>query len=727
MSNPRGEQHQVDPSEDHGESDLGWIVQLLWRRRLVVVALTFAGLALALVMTARQPRIHAARASIVLDPAPPRFLDNAVQEVQPHESAGASREFMGTQQQVILSRSVANRVVEKLGLDSDADFLGMPPGTDPAVLAGIDAAGRLLGALSVHPQKDTRILHLEVRDVAPERAALLANEVAEAYIEQTLELRLEASRSASRWLEARLGELGQKAHQSELAVHDFKREADVLSTSLDNRLSIVSERLGAYSSSLTAVRTEMAGLRGKLESMEQLRKRAAGDPRWAEPLVEVSGTALVHKLRGELYETQSRCALLALRFVSDHPDVVACEKQRQLLETGVRRELENLVQATRTELAEAGARERHLVALLEAAKNEAFELNRKQLSFERLERDATNDRRLHDVVFTRLKDLELSGLVRTSHVRMLDPARPSFVPISPKVPVNLAMGLLGGFVVAAGLVVALEKRDGRLRLQEDVEGLLRAPLLGLFPRLTSRDAGTRAERDLLVAGHPGSPAAEYCRAIRTNLLFATPKGASRLVVVTSGGLDEGKSTLTLNLGAALAQSGLRTLIVDADLRRPRLHEALGADNARGVSTLSAGAGVLEDAIQRTVVPGLFLLPGGPLPPQPAELLHTRAFSELLVRLGERFDRVLIDSPPVNLVADAAVLAAQSDGVILVIRANQTRREAAAKALRTLQNVKAQVLGLVLNAADPADGSPSGSYGRYPAPGPVRRPAGGRDR
>ena len=564
MSNPRGDQHlvgwaggprRVGPRLDRpaplAAPEAG-------RRR----ADASPGWSSPLVMTVRQPRIYAARASIVLDPAPPRFLDNAVQEIQPHESAGAwaSREFLGTQQQVILSRNVASRVVEKLGLQSDADFLGLPPGTPPADLASVDAAGRLLGVLSVHPQKETRILHLEVRDVVPERAALIANEVAEAYIEQT-------PGDPPRGHPQRLAVAGGAAGGAGPEGPPERAGGPRLQARGGRPEHLAGE---------PALHHQRAA--GRLQQLAHRRAHRDGRPArggwspWSSCASGPRGSPLGGAAGGGLgLRAGPQAARRAVRDAepsapsspcASSPPIPTCSPARSSCSCwsrGVHRELENLVQATRTELAEAGARERHLVALLEAAKSEAFELNRKQLTFERLERDATNDRRLHDVVFTRLKDIELSGLVRTSHVRMLD-RRASLLHAHQ----SQGPGEPG------------DGAPGRLRPRGGPGGGAREARRPPASPGGRRGAAARAAAGPLPAAHdPGSGHAGrsgICWSPVTPTLpppstagpsaptssSPRPRGASRLVVVTSGGLDEGKSTLTLNLGAALAQSGLRT-------------------------------------------------------------------------------------------------------------------------------------------------------------------------
>ncbi|MCI0573044.1 MAG: polysaccharide biosynthesis tyrosine autokinase [Myxococcaceae bacterium] len=701
-----------------GTIDFKRYLQVVWRRKWLVLVAALAALAASGLNTFLQPRIFAAKTSIVLDLVAPRLLGGQVEDVlDDRASYWTNKEFMGTQYRIMQSRAVAARVVKKLSLQSDAAFLGVEDVRDKEQLeqamARVDAVGLLQSRISVVPEKDTRLVHIEVQDLDPERAAQLANEVAEAYLAETLSLRLQTTQIAADWLADRLGELEQTSKASELAVYDFKKQADVLSTSLDDRVSIVSARLGAYDAALTGVRTQLAELKARMEAMESLRRQSGDDPRWAEPLVGMGGGSILDDLRGGLVRARTECALRAQRLSADHPELLACQQQVKVLEDDWRRELDNLLKSTRAQQAAAAAQERNLGALLETTKQEAFDVSRKQIEFARLQRDATNNQRLYDVVLKQLKDIELSGLARTSNVRVLDPARPNFTPVSPKVARNLMTGLMLGLILGVGLVLLLEVLDSTLKTQADVEKQLQLPFLGHFPLILLPAGASLGARDLHVLSNPGSSAAECSRAIRTQLLFASRETSFRTLVVTSSGPREGKSTLAISLGVALAQSGCRTLIVDTDLRRPRLHESLGVPNAIGVSTLLCQRGDIEQAIQRTLVPDLFVLPSGPLSPNPAELLHARAFRELLEQLAGRFDRVLLDSPPVNAVADGAVLAAQADAVLLVLKARGTRRESARHAERLLRSVKANLLGAVLNEVDPTE--TDGRYAGYANP------------
>ncbi|HZN93246.1 MAG TPA: polysaccharide biosynthesis tyrosine autokinase, partial [Myxococcales bacterium] len=354
--------------------------------------------------------------------------------------------------------------------------------------------------------------------------------------------------------------------------------------------------------------------------------------------------------------------------------------------------------------------EKNLVALLDGAKVHGFDAKKKQIEFEKLKRQSDINRRLYELVLKRTKDIELSGLLRTSNVRVLDPARPSYAPIRPDLRKALTLALLVGLLLGLGMALLLELMDNSVFSQVDVEQRVGVPFLGLVPVIPeSRGAGSR---DLYVHDHPKSSIAECCRAIRTNVLFMSPERPLKTILVTSTAPQEGKSTSVINLGISMAQSGNRVVLVDTDMRRPRLHKAFQIPNDVGVSSVVVGEGTVEAAVKTTDVPGLFVVPCGPIPPNPAELLHTQAFSRLLEELGKRFDRIILDSPPIHPVADAIVLATQAEGVVLILKAGLTNRTLAKRAVRALRDVKAKVYGAILNSVDLEDPKYGGYYADY---------------
>jgi polysaccharide biosynthesis transport protein len=291
---------------------------------------------------------------------------------------------------------------------------------------------------------------------------------------------------------------------------------------------------------------------------------------------------------------------------------------------------------------------------------------------------------------------------------------------------NMLAGLAAGLGLGLLAAIAAGLLDRTVKSAADIEAL-GVPVLGFLPfasASTSRATGRARKRrarsteaaegrpELYVHEHPRSVLAECCRTIRTNLAFMSATEELRTLVVTSAGPSEGKTTTSLSIAIAIAQGGSRTIIVDTDMRRPRLHKVLDVPADKGVTSVLIGEAKLEDCIYETIVPGLFVLPSGPIPPNPSELLHTPQFGKLVADLREQFQRVIFDSPPVGVVTDGAVIAPQVDGVIWVARAGVAQRDSVARTMRQIRDVRGRLVGAVLNAIDPGVQSYGSGYYDY---------------
>lgn len=681
--------------------DPRFYLRVLLKRKWLIL-LVFAVVVGGTTLWARsQPKVYAAQTSLIIEAKEPRFLDNQIQDVN-NDSASAywaNREYIETQTKIITSRAVAQRVVEKLGLNTDVEFLRLtrlPEAQRAEAMQRMDAVSMVQGRIKIEPLKDSRVTLIKIEDSDANRAALLANEVAQAYIDESLSQKLKVTENASKWLDERRDSLNDSARSSELALYAFRKQSDMLSTSIDDRANMVSARLSATSNALTEVQLKIAGLRARVAAIRNVQQvKGSDDSMWAEALPAARENLTLQKLKDRMLSLRTECTELQSRYLSEHPKLMECKDKLGLVEKDFQRELSNLVVGTEAELREAVEKERNLHALFTEAKNEAFEVEKKKLELDRLKQESDNAKRQYESVFKRLKDIELSGLLRTSNVRVLDPARPNPAPVRPNVPQSILLGIVAGLVAGLGLALLLEFLDSSVTTQLEIEERLGVTFLGFVPSIP--DSVTQGQsKDLHIHREPKSHIAECTRAVRTNLLFMSPDKPFKRMVVTSSGPQEGKSTTAINLGIAMSQSGQKVLIVDTDMRRPRLHKAFGVANELGVSSLVVGEGKLDDAIKTTEVPGLYLLPCGPIPPNPAELLHTRAFADLLETLGTRFDRVILDSPPAGAVADAVVLATQADGVVLVLKAGVTHRDVARRTVRALNDVKAKLFGAVLN-------------------------------
>jgi capsular exopolysaccharide synthesis family protein len=328
------------------------------------------------------------------------------------------------------------------------------------------------------------------------------------------------------------------------------------------------------------------------------------------------------------------------------------------------------------------------------------------MEYKPLQRSSEQEGKMYSLIASRQKEIDITGPMKTNNVRVLERAIVPGAPVRPKPVQNLLLGLVFGLGVGIGLAFVIEALDNTLKTQADVEQFLGTAVLGLVPIIGAAPGNEAVqlgdnlrERDLGVFLDPKSVAAECCRSIRTNILFMSPDRPLKTMVVTSPSPQEGKTTTAINLGVTMAEAGGRVLIVDTDMRRPRLHRSFGVPNQIGISSVIVGKTTLEEAIRRTDVPNLDVLTCGPVPPNPSELLHTERFKVVLAECAKLYDRIILDSPPTSAVTDPAVLGNLADGVVLVIKAGETTRESAMHARRQLASAKARLFGVVVNAID----------------------------
>ncbi|MFZ9889754.1 MAG: polysaccharide biosynthesis tyrosine autokinase, partial [Myxococcota bacterium] len=480
--------------------------------------------------------------------------------------------------------------------------------------------------------------------------------------------------------------------------------------SLESQLAEVMQRLSAFNGQLAGVQAER--IRGRLE--REALEAAKEDPRLLDSLANIQQAGVVAALKGQLIGLKTTYRELSARYQGAHPKMVTVKEQLDLVEQELAREIDAVLVSSERREASQVETERGLKQAISEERQREARLNKLSLDYKRLQREVETNERLYEMVTSRMKEADLTGAMRFNNVQVLDRALVPTSPFKPNLRKDLITGLVLGLLLGVALALGLDKLDNTLKTQVEVEAALDVPFLGFLPLIEggdkrrAPDAAALRDRDLYVLRNPKSSPAECARFIRTNLMFMGTDRPLQTLVVTSPGPQEGKTTTAVSLAATMAQAGSRVLLVDTDMRRPRLHRAFGLSNERGVSTLILGDASLDEVVQHSELAGLDVLVCGPTPPNPAELLHTRRFAELTAELRRRYDRVVFDAPPAGAVSDPLILGAQVDGTVVILKCQKTTREVAQQTVRSLEDAHAHVVGAILNDVDLA----SRRYGSY---------------
>jgi polysaccharide biosynthesis transport protein len=694
------------PGAESPKVDLRGYWRVVRKRWPIMVLVVAIALAVTFVYTYRQPKIYEATCQLVIETMSPQVLQGVKDVVELGTgNYWAAKEFYETQYHIIQSTAVAQRVAEKLGLNSDPDFGGGPQNHDPTIVARA-----LLGRIHVQPVKDSRISSIVVEDPKPQRAALIANTFGDTYIEYNLDYKLEGAKTANAWLSEQAVEYKKKLRDSELGLYEFRRKRNLLAARLDDRQSMTAKNLENVSGELSKVRLK----RIEIEAARKLIQGARGSIGEAESIPEVKASAIVGGLRSAFVQLSKDQAELLAKYGPEHPKMKMIEGQMQTIMGAYQKEITNVLSTFENQYKTIVEQEKALVRAMDDEKREAIELSKVEVEYTPLSRDAEESLKIYNLISAREREIDLTGLLKTNNVRVLERAIVPGIPVRPRPIQNLMIALLLGVGCGLGLAFLIETLDNTLKSPTDVEAFLGIPVLGLIPIIGNRDDKASAEniraRDLGIFKDPKSLAAECCRSIRTNILFMSPDHPPHTIVVTSPSPQEGKTTTTINLAVTMAEAGGKVLVIDTDMRRPRLHRSFGVPNQTGISTVIVGESTLDEVIKRTEVPNLDILTCGPIPPNPSELLHAAKFAQIIRECAKRYDRVILDSPPTSAVTDPAVLGNLCDGVILVVKGGQTKRESAALARRQLHSAKAKILGVIVNEIDFSN--PSYGYQYY---------------
>ena len=686
---------------------------------------------------------YRATASLKIDFERPQIL--SFQEIGSpgHQSYGP--EFMVTQQKLLQSRSLAKRVIEALKASGQpilldqalpgpaavtafwpvwlTDLFGSrsspSEGTEPAPRSEsgtglteeqlssrkVDA---LLRLLTVEPIRTSNLVKISFTTPSPALSSLLANTWAKAFIDQNFDMKFNATAQAGEWLSKQLQDVRDKLGQSEAALHEFVKRKQILSTG--DKKDIVTTKLGDLSDALTKAQEERI-------AREALYNQGQG--MGFESIPVVLHNALISSLKTEYYKLDAEYRRLSDTYKSGYPKMAHLRESMNQIKLQIETEIARVVDAIKLEYETAVKKEQLLQQAVNAQKHLAIALNQELIGYDILKRDVDTNRQIYGSILERQKQVGVSQGLAASNVQIVDLAEPPMGKFSPNKTRIMLLGIVLGLTVAIGMAFFFDYLDNTVKQPDQLERILGIPSLGMIPSLASashrqgrgepsRD-GSNGDLDgrqpfaLIAHSNSRSTLTEAFRTLRTSLLFCSAGSPPKSILFTSAQPSEGKTGLSINTAISLSQLGGSVLLIDADMRRPCCHSHLELPIKPGLSDYLTGNADLISVIKQTAIPNLHCIPAGTIPVNPAELLASQQTKETIELLSQRFDYIVIDSPPIFAVADALILSTVVKGVILVVQGGRTSREMVQRAFKNLIELNAPVLGAVLNNLDIRNG------------------------
>jgi succinoglycan biosynthesis transport protein ExoP len=686
----------------NGSEDQGGVVdalRILGRHKasLAVCALLFG--VIAFLITRSQRPIYQARASIELQDMNVALpsISRSAQEPQTY----AVLSDLPTQIRILQSQTLASSALAKLRAATPAADYGPQQEAELKTVAN---------SMSIRSPGDSRVIEVLVDSPNPRLAADYANTLASEYIDQNTDQRLKLNRRTADWLARQVDEMRRKLESSEHDLQAYAQRAGLLFTGNTpgrGANSVSEETLRQRQLSLSAATAERA--------LKQARNQVAtGSP--PEALPEVLDDPHLRGLRTQITDLQRQVADLSAVYTSEFPKIKRLQAEIQLLERSFERERAAVIEKVRNEYQEAIERERLLLNDYVDQTKVVTDQSEKAIQYQILARAVDNNRLLYDAMLRRINESGIDAALKASSIRLLDPATVPAVPYKPNISINTAVGVLFGLFAGAVAVIVRARSDRSIKVPGETAPWLNVRELGVVPSFPKR---LRLCSGQALALQRGSPMmAESFRVVLTSIIasgrktFDRKSRSGRVIVCTSANPSEGKTTIAANLAIALVNIGERVLLIDADLSRPRLHEIFDVKSDFGLTTMLQSPAISNELLDATIcetASGVYFVPAGPQLSGAADLLFARQMPELVSVFRENFDTVVIDTPPAPQLSQARLLGKEADGVLVILRAGRTTRQAALGLVQNLSEDGINILGTVLNDWNPKK-APSEYYG-----------------
>ena len=680
------------------------LFNFLKRRGWIVLVFAAAGLSLGIIANLILPKAYTAIATIEVEEDKSeqfRLEQNAI------AGGGVDSTKLDTEIEILQSRSLALEVIRTLHLDRDPNFIKLPDGR-PLDLSRPDlrnaAIRTLLSRLEVSRSGHTNIIEIKVKAGRPELSQLIANTLIDSYIEHTFRDNFTSTEKIAGWLNQQLGGLKDNLQKSEERMLQLQEELGVVG--LNQTESVIVANLGELNKQYASAQVDRL--------VKEARYRT----------IQGSSFDVVDALAAEVPSLQAqKAALSQLRieytaliqtYGPAYPRVKELRAQIDQSEASLKAEERAQVSRAQKELEAAEANERMLKAALEGQEKAAFGQGEKAIQYELATHQYDANRRLYDGLQERLQEAGIMAGLHSSSVHVIDNADVPVSASSPRVRFNQALGLAGGLLLGLGLAFLLESLDTNLKTMAEIEHTLQLPLIAAIPLVPETDLSPSNFREHAVArgSSSWSRIAEALRGMRTSILLSSPGSPPKVLTITSSRPGEGKTSVSCLAGIIFALNGARTLLVDADLRRPSVHPRFKISKQTGLSSVLSGkAGLHEAVVPWPDLPNLHLLPSGPVPPLPSELLGSKQMEKLLEEMRAEYDFILLDTPPVLTVTDASILGRMSDAAVVILRYGQVQRQVALRCIDLLERSGSHLLGVTVNAVNFESPEYAEYYGR----------------
>lgn len=701
------------------------MIAVLHKRKWWLVGTLVVALAVGLVLTKRQTPVYRATATVIIEANPPRVLAGVkdVVELGPSSNYWSMREYFETQYKVIAGLEVCERVATALNLSDDPDFIKYSP---DEILTAAEKTKRIADKVparilqkmvTVEPIRDSMLARILVDDNNAQRAMDIANEFAMSYRAHNIEYRRSVTQEANSELRDMVERYRIRKEEADRKLIEFEKEHSIGSfesrkKSLEERLALLNEKQGQ----MLLKRSELGARVSRIKTF------GVDKDLFSVPLDDVLSSSLVSSLKSKYVDIRDQRMSLEAQYGPQHPKLKSLNDQVVELESALTSEIKAHMASIRGDFDEVVMSLKDIDSLIANTNKELAELSTLQVEVNALAERKADASAVYDQVRARFTEIDLSAQVETNNVRIHELAQLPARPIKPDLRLNLLIALMIGLILGFGVSYLVEQLDNTVKGREELELLTGVPCLGLVPAIPGprktrdrRRDKTLKDRDFYVINQPTSVVAEALNSVRTNLMFVQPDREIKTVLITSGSSWEGKSTMAISFGVTEARYGVRTIIVDADMRRPRLHRAFGLTPEKGLSSVLVGGVNLKDVIVKTHLENLDVLPCGAVPPNPADLLSSRKFVATIMELRAMYDMVVIDSPPVIPVVDPRIIGSAVDAVLLVVKLGKTTHEALVQSCRELTSVGSNLVGTVLNEMEVRRGYGYGygyGYGRY---------------